>query len=596
MSVSQAVVSLSAQQAQVLGLVLPHLAGTAVDRAEISGDLVRIWVRAVAGGAACPGCGTWCTEVRDRYARRLRDAAAGGRRVLIWLVVRLLRCGNAECPRASFAEQPQGLAVPYARGTPLLAGQLARGGGGAGRAGRVPAGPGGAGGGGQPAYAGPGPDGAARSRPPGWCGCWASMTSRCARAATTRRCWWTWRPASRWTCCRTGRRATAEEWLRAHPEVEVICRDRGGAYAEAARAAPRARSRWPTGGTCGTTCASTPARPSPATRSAWPGRGCAGRRTAAGRPAAAAGAGAGSRSREAGCPPGLEAVIRERHAAVHELRAAGKTQAEAAAALGLSRQLTGRFWRAASADALLKTRGASALDPWKPYLRAAVGPGHHQDRGPAPGDHRAGLRRQRAHHLRLAGPAQARRPAQAARPARGNGRSPAWMLTDPARLGEDEQAQLAAVLRPLPRTARPGRARHRIRQDPHRPRHGGRLDAWLAAAGASPGQPELALLHQRHPPRLPRRPQRPDPALELRPGRRPQHPHQAPQTPDVRTRSLPAPPQAHPPDQLKTRPVTNPKYATEPPARLVSGMRGSASARSGWTIRSPARRCPPRRE
>jgi hypothetical protein len=112
-SVSQAVVSLSVQQAQVLGLVLPCLAGAAVDRAEIRGGLVKIWVRAAAGGAACPGCGAWCTAVRDRYARRLRDAAAGGRRVLIWLVVRLLRCGNAECPRASFAEQPEGLAVPY---------------------------------------------------------------------------------------------------------------------------------------------------------------------------------------------------------------------------------------------------------------------------------------------------------------------------------------------------------------------------------------------------------------------------------------------------------------------------------------------------
>ena len=122
-SVSQAVVSLSAEQGQVLGLLLPCLSGMAVDRAEVSGDLVRIWVHAVAGGAACPDCGTWCTAVRDRYARRLRDAAAGGRRVLIWLVVRLLRCGNAQCPRASFAEQPQGLAVPYARRTPLLAGQ-----------------------------------------------------------------------------------------------------------------------------------------------------------------------------------------------------------------------------------------------------------------------------------------------------------------------------------------------------------------------------------------------------------------------------------------------------------------------------------------
>ena len=45
--------------------------------------------------------------------------------MVIRLRVRLLACGNAGCPRASFAEQPAGLAVPYARKTPLLAGQLA---------------------------------------------------------------------------------------------------------------------------------------------------------------------------------------------------------------------------------------------------------------------------------------------------------------------------------------------------------------------------------------------------------------------------------------------------------------------------------------
>jgi len=125
MSVSQVSACLSAQEAGVLAVLLPYLAATVADRAVVSGDLVSVWVRAAADGASCPGCGSWCVKVRGRYWRRLRDAAAGGRRVLIWLLVRLLRCGNAQCPRGSFAEQPAGLAVPYARKTPLLAGQLA---------------------------------------------------------------------------------------------------------------------------------------------------------------------------------------------------------------------------------------------------------------------------------------------------------------------------------------------------------------------------------------------------------------------------------------------------------------------------------------
>ena len=129
---------------------------------------------------------------------------------------------------------------------------------------------------------------------------------------------------------------------------------------------------------------------------------------------------------------------------MHELRAAGKTLAETAAALGLSQQLTGRFWRAASAEALLKTTRRLGAGPLEAAPAAAVGRRHHQDRGPAPGDHRAGLPRQRAHHLawlallKLAAP-----PKPPAPP--GKQQVTGWMLTDPARLDGGEQDQLAAI-------------------------------------------------------------------------------------------------------------------------------------------------------
>jgi transposase len=470
-SVSQVRVSLSAQEAQVLGLLLPHLAGMAVDGAGIEGDLVTIDVRSAAGGAACPECGWWCTKVRGRYVRRLHDAGAGGRRVVVRLLVRLLACGEAGCPRVSFAEQPAGLAVPYARKTLLLAGQLA----------------------------------AIAVELAGRAG------SRLARVLAVE--------VSRHTLVRvlmalpepaaglvrvlgiddfslrrgqayatllvdmqTGRpvdvlpdreQATVEEWLRAHPGAEVVCRDRGGAYAAAVRAAAPAAvqvaGRW----------------------HVWHNL-CeyAGKAVARHRQCISAGSCAcqgqqEQRQQEQDRPPaGLEAVVRERHAAVHQLRAAGKTVDEAAAAIGLSRQLTGRFWRAGSADVLLKTAGTSALDPFKPYLRQRWEEGI---------TNIAALHRETAARgyagselttyrwlalLKLAAPAKPPAPPAARQISR-------WLLTDPARLGEHEQAQLAAVLGRCPELhALAGHVTEFAKMLTGR--LGDRLDGWLADAGSHP--------------------------------------------------------------------------------------------------------------
>jgi transposase len=486
--VSQASVSLSAQQAQVLRLVLPCLAGTAVDRAEISGDLVRIWVRAAAGGAACPDCGTWCTAVRDRYWRRLRDAAAGGRRVLIWLVVRLLRCGNAECPRASFAEQPQGLAVPYARRTPLLAGQL-----------------------GAVAAALAGRAGSRLAR--------AVLAVQVSRHTLIRVLMALPGPAAGRVrvlgiddfSLKKGRdyatllvnvetgepvdvlpdreAATAREWLRAHPEVEVICRDRAGAYAEAARdGAPQAdqvADRWHLWHNLCEHAREAVARH----QGCLAGPGCAGQDGQEDQQEDQQ----QEQEQERGVPAGLEAIIRQRHAAVHELRAAGTTLPQAAAALGLSQQTAGRFWRAASADALLKVRGASALDPWKPYLLRRWDAGItsiavlHREitalgyAGSEPTTY-AWLAL-----LKLAAPPKPPAPPSKRQVTR-------WMLTNPARLDEDQQAQLAAICGRCPELdALAGHvtafAKMLTRRAPGRP--GAGLDDWLAAARAAPAQPEL---------------------------------------------------------------------------------------------------------
>ena len=474
MSLSQASVSLSVECCQGLGVLLPHLAGAVVDKAEVHGDLVRIWARSRADGAACPRCRAWCIRVHDRYTRRLADAGIGGRRVLTWLRVRVLCCGNGDCGVRTFAEQPGGLAWRYARRTPLAARALTA-----------------------VAVALAGRAGSALA---------AVLAVGVSRETLVRMLMALPEPAAALTrvlgvddfSLRKGHTyatvlvdmeagipvdvlpgreaATLQAWLREHPGVQVICRDRGTAYAQAARdAAPGAvqvADRWHIwDNLCGHAgravarhqdCLAAPARPGPGQEQEEPG------------PAA---------------PADLETTIRQRHQAVHQLRAAGQTQARAAAALGLSLQLTGRYWRAASADALLAARGPSALDPYKPYLRARWDQGITSIRAlfreitalGYPGGYTTtyawlGL-------LKLATPPRPPAPPPARPAAR-------WILADPAALDPAGAGALAAIRARCPELdALTGHVTEFAKILTGR--HGDRLDAWMTAVDADPGQPDL---------------------------------------------------------------------------------------------------------
>jgi transposase len=69
---------------------------------------------------ACPDCGTPSRRRHSGYQRRLGDGAVGGRQVCIELTVRRLFCDASGCARVTFAEQVGGLTVRYGRRTPQL--------------------------------------------------------------------------------------------------------------------------------------------------------------------------------------------------------------------------------------------------------------------------------------------------------------------------------------------------------------------------------------------------------------------------------------------------------------------------------------------
>lgn len=319
----------------------------------------------------CPHCGSSSGRVHGRYLRRLSDAAISGVRVVIELLVRRFRCLNAACAAVTFVEQVAGLTSPHARFTPLLRGILTS-------------------------------IAVALAGRPG---------SRLAVALGV--------PAAKDTLLRL-LRALPEEpvgqvrvlgvddfamrrgdsystilvdlerrrpidvlpgreaeplaaWLAEHPEVEIICRDRGGAYAEGARTgAPQASQiadgwhLWRNLGeavekTVGTHHAcvrtvfatSTPAGPPPGD-DIWQ----------LPQPAAASTLDVCGRERR------LVTRTKERYAAIQQLLADGSSLEGICRTLRLDRSTVRRFARAARIDELLvkATNRTSILDPYTAHL------------------------------------------------------------------------------------------------------------------------------------------------------------------------------------------------------------------------------------
>ena len=444
----------------------------------MAGKSVRIQARAGAREVACPACGVLSGRVHSRYQRQPADTAAGGQEILVRLQVRRFFCDNGGCVKATFAEQFPGLTTRYGRRTRgldaiLQAIALALGG----RAG-------------------------------------ARLSGRLA-------C-----PASRSTLLRLIRtlpdpqpgqvavlgvddfalrkghvygtvlvnietrrpvdmlpERSAESfraWLDAHPGAEVICRDRGGCYAEgAARGAPLAiqvADRWhllhnladaveravARHRSC---LQDEPAQPEPGT-GALPAK-----------PA----------------PAGQRALQNQaRHAEIHAALSRGLTVTEISRALHLDRKTVRRYADAADPGELPADAPAarvSVLDTHLPHLRQRWEEGcrntdrlHEELRARG---YRGSLRTLRRHtaQLRKATTRPVRPPAPAPK------KVASWILTPPGKLTDADHAALTRIIARCPEiSATCVLVRDFAGMLCHR--RGSHLGAWAGNAEASP-VPEL---------------------------------------------------------------------------------------------------------
>jgi transposase len=214
--------------------------GVEVVETSVTGHVLTLSLVATAPTARCPLCGQASRHIRSSYTRHVADVPCAGRQVQLLLRVRKFRCDTTDCPRRIFAERLTPFIEPWARMTTRLSQSIEA--------------------------IGLATSGELGSRFAPRLGMVTSPTTILRRTMSL--------PAQRseavsqlgiddWSF-RRGRRfgtilvnlatheiidllpdretGTAQAWMQAHPEIDVVSRDRGEEYAVAARkGAPQAR-------------------------------------------------------------------------------------------------------------------------------------------------------------------------------------------------------------------------------------------------------------------------------------------------------------------------------------------------------------------
>ena len=91
--------------------------GSCLVRACLDVKSLTVHLATTAPAAACPLCGYDTRRVHSRYTRRLDDLPCLGRSVRLQFAVRRFVCPQLDCPRRVFAERLPGFAAPWARTT-----------------------------------------------------------------------------------------------------------------------------------------------------------------------------------------------------------------------------------------------------------------------------------------------------------------------------------------------------------------------------------------------------------------------------------------------------------------------------------------------
>jgi transposase len=109
---------------ELMGTVFSGLSALVIVDAEDAGEVICVRARTRSGAVACPGCGTETGRVHGYHERTAADVPADGRRVVLKVRARRMRCPVTGCGVQTFREQVPGVLDRYQRRTTRLTAQV----------------------------------------------------------------------------------------------------------------------------------------------------------------------------------------------------------------------------------------------------------------------------------------------------------------------------------------------------------------------------------------------------------------------------------------------------------------------------------------
>ena len=109
---------------ELAGIVFSGLSALVIRDVEDAGDVIVVRAGTRGGAVACPGCGAETSRVHGYHERTAADVPVDGRRVVVKVRVRRMRCPVLDCKVQTFREQVSGVLERYQRRISRLTAQV----------------------------------------------------------------------------------------------------------------------------------------------------------------------------------------------------------------------------------------------------------------------------------------------------------------------------------------------------------------------------------------------------------------------------------------------------------------------------------------